>query len=111
MKYNRRVALFSLLSLPLASAEPPRPAVTIPPPMPTGAYSNPRPKEEIAQENREEALKDADALVRISQELRDELRKASSYVVPVSSVKRTKEIEKLARRIRIGLALGSGRAK
>ena len=67
--------------------------------MPTGSYSNPRPKDEIAQENREEALKDADALVRISQELRDELRKASSYVVPVS-VKRTKEIEKLARRIR-----------
>jgi hypothetical protein len=68
--------------------------------MPTGSYSNPKSKEEIAQENREEALKDAGALVRISQELRDELRKASSYVVPVSSVKRTKEIEKLARSIR-----------
>lgn len=104
MHYNRRVALFSLLGLPTAAAaqkaEPP--IVHLPPPMPTGG-SQSKSKEEIAEENREEALKDAEELVKASQELRDELRKASSYVVPVSSVKRTKEIEKLARRIRVRL--------
>src|SRR3954447_10836006 len=83
----------------LSGAKPEPPIIHLPPPLPTGD-SHGKSKEEIAEENREEALRDADDLVRVSQELRDELKNAGSYVIPVSSVKKTKEIEKLARRIR-----------
>jgi hypothetical protein len=45
-------------------------------------------KEQIAAENREAALKDAEELARTSQELRDELKNASHYVVPVDEIKK-----------------------
>lgn len=54
----------------------------------------------IAKQNHEQALRDADDLIAVAGQLRDELQKAGNYVVPVSSVKKTEEIEKLARRIR-----------
>ena len=57
-------------------------------------------KNAIAKQQHEQALKEADKLIATAEELRDELRKAGTYVVPVASVKKTEEIEKLARRIR-----------
>ena len=57
-------------------------------------------KDAIAKHEHEEMLKDAQDLVTTAQELRNELQKAGDYVVPVSSLKRTEEIERLARRIR-----------
>ena len=62
-------------------------------------------KNAIAKAQHEAALKDANALVSTAQELRDELQKAGSYVVPVTSVRKTEEIEKLAKRIRGRLKL------
>ena len=57
-------------------------------------------KNEIAKEDHEQALKEANDLIALAEQLRDELRKAGDFVVPVSSLKKTEEIEKLARRIR-----------
>lgn len=57
-------------------------------------------KDEIAKDEHQRALNDAENLLSIAQDLRDELKKAGNYVVPVTSVKKTEEIEKLARRIR-----------
>jgi hypothetical protein len=57
-------------------------------------------KDAIAKDNHEQALKESEDLVTAAQQLRDEIKRAGSYVVPVSSVKKTEEIEKLARRIR-----------
>lgn len=57
-------------------------------------------KDAIAKEQHEQALKDTADLIAVAQQLRDELQKAGDYVVPVASVKKTEEIEKLARRIR-----------
>jgi len=54
----------------------------------------------MAKEQHEQALKDANELISIAQQLRDELQKAGDYVVPFSSVKKTEQIEKLAKRIR-----------
>ena len=56
-------------------------------------------KNEIAKQDHQQALKEAD-LLSMAQQLRDELQRAGNYVVPVASVKKTEEIEKLARRIR-----------
>lgn len=57
-------------------------------------------KDAIAKDDHEKALKDANDLVAMAEELRDELKRAGDYTVPVSSVKKTEEIEKLARKIR-----------
>lgn len=57
-------------------------------------------KDEMAKQDHKQALREAEDLLSIAQELRDELQKAGNYVVPLSSVKKTEEIEKLARRIR-----------
>jgi len=57
-------------------------------------------KNAIAKDQHEQALKDADQLVAAAEDLRAELRKAGTFVVPLSSVKKTEEIEKLAKRIR-----------
>jgi chaperonin cofactor prefoldin len=57
-------------------------------------------KNAIAKQNHEAALKDASDLIEAAKRLEEELKNAGSYVVPVSSVKKTEEIEKLARRIR-----------
>ena len=54
----------------------------------------------IATQNHEQALKDTNELISVAEQLRQELQKAGKYVVPISSVKKTEEIEKLARRIR-----------
>lgn len=54
----------------------------------------------MAKAQHEQALKDANELISVAEELRDELQRAGDYVVPVSSVKKTEQIEKLAKRIR-----------
>ncbi len=54
----------------------------------------------IAKDEHKKALEDADQLVTEAQELRDQLKAAGTYVVPLGSVKKTEEIEKLAKRIR-----------
>ena len=57
-------------------------------------------KNAIAKEQHDQALKDANQLVVVAQDLRDELQRAGTFVVPLTSVKKTEEIEKLAKRIR-----------
>jgi hypothetical protein len=57
-------------------------------------------KNAIAKEQHEQALKDSERLVAVAQELRDEIKQAGFFVVPLSSLKKTEEIEKLAKRIR-----------
>ncbi|MDQ2843069.1 MAG: hypothetical protein M3Y72_18925 [Acidobacteriota bacterium] len=57
-------------------------------------------KNAIAKEEHEQALKDAQQLVNVAEELRNELQRAGTFVVPLASVKKTEEIEKLAKRIR-----------
>ena len=54
----------------------------------------------MAKQEHDQALKDADHLVTVAQDLRDELQRAGTFVVPLTSVKKTEEIEKLAKRIR-----------
>jgi hypothetical protein len=64
--------------------------------LPNGKSQN----DAIARQNHEQALRDTNDLIAVAEQLRAELKKAGNYVVPVSSVKKTEEIEKLARRIR-----------
>lgn len=57
-------------------------------------------RDEIVRQQHADALKDADTLIAAAEELRDQLKRSGQYVVPVESVRKTEEIEKLAKRIR-----------
>ncbi len=99
--------MFALLApavLAAASQDPQEPERRLPiPPNPDEDKKLPNGKSQknaIAKEDHEHALKDANDLIALAQQLRDELQKAGDFVVPVSSLKKTEEIEKLARRIR-----------
>src|SRR5690242_8734220 len=104
MDHTRRAALLSLAAAPLVAnpqEEDPRfPRVPRIPDDDARLPNGKSQKNAMAKQNHEEALKDAEDLVVAAQQLQDEIKKAGSYVVPVESLKKTEEIEKLARRIR-----------
>lgn len=109
MSRSRRAVLLSIVgSALLAQDQPPQQQLPqIPAPdgrespeeddrLPNGKSR----KLQLAKAQHEQALKDATDLLAAAQQLKDELQKAGDYVVPISSVKKTEEIEKLARKIR-----------
>jgi hypothetical protein len=110
MGRTRRTALFTLTAPVLAAAAQqfpdPRQEQQHGPPdlhkpdedtrLPNGKSQ----KDAMAKQNHEASMKDASDLVKAAKSLEEELKNAGSYVVPVSCVKKTEEIEKLARRIR-----------
>jgi Zn-dependent oligopeptidase len=57
-------------------------------------------KDAISKQAHEDALKDVESLIHLAEDLRDELKHSGEYVVALSSVRKTEEIEKLARHIR-----------
>ena len=57
-------------------------------------------REEILKADHERDLKDAAQLVELVEQLKQELEKNDRHVLSLSSVKKTEEIEKLAKRIR-----------
>ncbi len=57
-------------------------------------------RDAIAKAEHASALKNADRLIELAQEIKSDLEKAGSFVVPLATVKKTEEVEKLARKIR-----------
>ncbi|MGH9581654.1 MAG: hypothetical protein ACRD4O_01810 [Bryobacteraceae bacterium] len=109
MGHTRRGALLLLAAGPamlLARAQPPGYPPQPQLPLPNPGNDNPRlpngksQKDAIAKEDHEKALQETDRLIATAQQLKAELQKAGDYVVPVSAVRKTKEIERLARKIR-----------
>ena len=60
-------------------------------------------RDEILKSEREQNLKDAAQLVDMAKDLQQEIEKNEAFVLPLSAVKKTDEIEKLAKRIRTRL--------
>jgi len=60
-------------------------------------------KEEILKADFKKTLQDAADLVKLTQELQDELAKDDRHVLSISTLKKTEDIEKLAKRIRTRL--------
>ncbi len=108
MSSTRRTALLALAASALVKAQTQEPddprqqRLPLPPnpeedqKLPNGKSQ----KDAIAKQEHEQALKDANDLIAIAQQLKNELQKAGDYVVPLSSVKKTEDIERLARKIR-----------
>jgi len=111
MSFTRRVALSTLLAPAGLSAtgqqqEPPDNRRPLPDrdlnedtKLPNGKSQ----KDAISKQAHEDALKEIEALIRLAEDLRDELKRSGEYVVAVSSLRKTEDIEKLARRIRTKL--------
>ncbi len=57
-------------------------------------------KEEILKAEHGRSLEDATRIVKLAEELKAELEKNDRHILSVSSLRKTEEIEKLARRIR-----------
>jgi hypothetical protein len=57
-------------------------------------------KDAMAAQEHTEAMKEASRLVGLATDLKDELEKAGNFVVPLSTLHKTEEIEKLAKKIR-----------
>ncbi|MGH9664665.1 MAG: hypothetical protein ACRD9L_09605 [Bryobacteraceae bacterium] len=101
---RRTFTALPFLSLALP-AQPPPGAVPqpIPPPDASGDARLPNGKSQkdaLAKANYEKSLADAGELVKLAEDLKAELEKNAEYVVSVNSIKKTEEIEKLAKRIR-----------
>ena len=60
-------------------------------------------QEEILKADYEKTLQDAAQLVKLSEELQDDLIKDDRHVLSLASLKKAEEIEKLAKRIRTRL--------
>lgn len=111
MEQTRRSALVLLCSTPLAAGQPPDLDDEPPeerrhrPPLP-GDEPDPKlpngksQKDAIAEQQHNDALKAANEMADLAQQVKGELQKAGNFVVPVSTIKKTEEIEKLARKIR-----------
>ena len=56
--------------------------------------------DEILKIEHKKSLQDVDALIETAEELREELLKNDRFVLSIASMKKTEEIEKLARKIR-----------
>lgn len=106
MGYSRRTAVASLFASALAAQAPLDPQadehrLPIPEPdedkkLPNGKSQ----KDAIAAQEHVEALKEAEQMVGLATQIKDELAKAGNFVVPLSTLHKTEEIEKLARKIR-----------
>jgi hypothetical protein len=60
-------------------------------------------REEILKADHEKSVKDAAQLIDLAESLKAELEKDDTHVLSISSLKKTEEIEKLAKRIRTRL--------
>ena len=57
-------------------------------------------QEEIMKADHERSVKDAAQLIELAEALKKDLEKDDTHVLSISSLKKTEEIEKLAKRIR-----------
>jgi hypothetical protein len=102
MKHLLRFAAAASLALALTplvapQSRPPRqpPTTVDEAPLPNGKSQ----QDEILKADHERDLKDAAQLIELAEQLKQELEKNDRHVLSISSLKKTEEIEKLAKRI------------
>ena len=72
----------------------------MPDPRPQPPRENKDRHDAVSRQAHADALESAEELFKMAQQLRDDLKKAGSYVVPLGSIAQTEKIEKLAKKIR-----------
>jgi hypothetical protein len=98
MKRLKTLVLFAAFAiLATAGQEPPAPPSD---PSDVRLPSGKSQREEILKAEYEKALKEAAELSKLAEDLKNDLEKDDRHVLSLSSLKKTEDIEKLARRIR-----------
>ena len=98
----KRVILFAAMLFPLALFpqepldRPPNSQRSSEVRLPNGKLQ----QDEILKADHEKSIKDAAQLIELAEGLKQDLEKDDAHVLSISSLKKTEEIEKLARRIR-----------
>jgi hypothetical protein len=87
-------------SMPVQVQRPPDADKT---PAPTRLPNGKLQQDEILKEDHEKSVKDAAQLIELSESLKQDLEKDDTHVLSLSSLKKTEEIEKIAKRIRTRL--------
>lgn len=82
------------LGLGMLAGQPPREQEEVR--LPSGKLQ----REEILKAEHEKSVKDAAEIVKLAEALKAELEKYDYHVLSLTSIKKTEEIERLARRIR-----------
>jgi hypothetical protein len=90
------VPALAVLVAQAPSTTPPNPETIPEARLPNGRLQ----RDEILKADHAKSLEDAEELVRLSQELKAGLEKDTQYVFSLATIKKTEEIEKVARRIR-----------
>ena len=98
-RYGRRLLALLVLAVPLALAPQDPNSADRDVRLPSGKSQ----KDEILKADHEKDLKDAATLVELAEQLKQELEKNDRHVLSVASLRKTEEIEKLAKRIRARL--------
>ena len=104
----KRVLCFLALLAPLLALalQPPRrdsPEPVTPGPTDTRLPNGKSQQEEILKADYEKSIKDAAALIELAEQLKADLEKNDRHVLSISTLKKTEEIEKLAKKIRTRL--------
>ena len=101
MKLLLHLAALAALAMAQAPMTPPPPRLPHRTLSSDDANPNRKPQpDEILKEDHEKDLKDAAQLIALAEQLKQELEKNDRHVLSIASLKKTEEIEKLAKRIR-----------
>src|SRR5437868_3505039 len=102
----RKALLVPFFLLGMFGQRPDRP---VPPDAPASEMRLPNGKlqrDEILKADYDKSLQDAAELIKLSEDLKADLEKNTAFVVSIPTIKKTEEIEKLAKRIRGRLKRG-----
>jgi hypothetical protein len=109
MKHSSRRHILAA-ALAVASARAFSQEQPVPPPLrfPDEAPDRPLPngksqRDEILKSEHEQNLKDADQLIEMAKELKEQIVKDDTFVLSMSTLKKTDDIEKLVKKIRARL--------
>src|SRR5579863_8197389 len=94
------VILLAALIIPLAAQQPIGPHSQPDKPSEVRLPNGKLQQDEILKADHEQSVKDAAQLIELAEGLKRELEKDQAHVLSISSIKKTEEIEKLAKRIR-----------
>jgi hypothetical protein len=96
----KRLILFFALFIPLCAQHPARESSGTEKPSEVRLPNGKLQQDEILKADHEKSVQDAAQLIELAEGLKRELEKDETHVLSLSSLKKTEEIEKLARRIR-----------
>ena len=94
-----RILLALFLALAISAQPPPRPRPGDEPPEDARLPNGKLQRDEILKADFQKSLGDARELSKLAEELKTDLEKNDRYVLSIATLKKTEDIEKLAKRI------------